>query len=95
MATARCLVTWARVEAWLPEAADEAPDGRSPPNELDRRPTLGLGLGAIPPQVPGIDDTDPTMCQARPVPDDEDNAGRQQSQGANDEPAQAPTMKSV
>src|SRR5215472_17594682 len=35
------------------------------------------------------------MCQARPVPDDEDNAGRQQSQGANDEPAQAPTIKSV
>jgi len=35
------------------------------------------------------------MCQARPVPDDEDNAGRQQSQGANDEPSQAPTMKSI
>jgi hypothetical protein len=28
------LVTWARVEAWPPEAiqADEAPDGRSPPS---------------------------------------------------------------
>ena len=58
-------------------------------------PILGLGLGTIPRQVPGIDDTDATMCQARPVPDDEDNAGRQQGQGANDEPAQAPTMKSV
>jgi hypothetical protein len=35
------------------------------------------------------------MCQARPVPDDEDNAGRQQRQGAKDKPAQAPTMKWV
>src|SRR5215831_18212086 len=58
-------------------------------------PASILGLGAIPRQVPGIDDTDATMCQARPVPDDEDNAGRQQSQGANDEPAEASTMKSV